>query len=264
VKPDTALARAARSVNTNGTRTRQKGLEPEVLGRSKPKDPAREQARQLARDRGLKPMHPSPMERLRKPDGFKDDLDSIDDRGSEHNRTDQSSAPQSKRSPSRSSRSMKSRQSEPRASRNGSKRNPKSARKSKPPYVLMAAAAVCVVLGLIMLSRVFGGVSGRPVDVHVPTVDKTQNSTIPRNISAGQSPSNGSRIITTTAQVRQEPAMNLSRPQDIQLSQIAGFSAGIPPVIQFRDGSRLNADPVTLEQVPAEVRMQLTYARGRP
>jgi hypothetical protein len=56
----------------------------------------------------------------------------------------------------------------------------------------------------------------------------------------------------------------LTRPKDIQLSQIAGFSAGIPPVIHFRDGSRLNADPVTLEQVPAEVRMQLTYARGRP
>jgi hypothetical protein len=58
--------------------------------------------------------------------------------------------------------------------------------------------------------------------------------------------------------------MNLTPPKDIQLTQIAGFSGGIPPVIQFRDGSRLNADPVTLEQLPAEVRLQLTYTRERP
>jgi hypothetical protein len=264
VKPAVPSARVSRTVSTasSASRTRQ-GLEPAVLGRSTPKDPAREQARQLARDQGLKPTRSSAQERL----------------GKQEIAELEASAPSeqvSKRPPSRSSRSMKSRQSEPRVSRTGSKpgskRSAKAVTKNKPPYVLMAIAAIVVVVGLIVLARIVeNGASRTAGNVHVPTPQASATiTTVPGQISSRASEaqvagaSSPSRIITAAVEVNQKTAMNLTPPKDIQLSQIAGFSNGIPPVIQFRDGSRMNADPVTLEQLPAEVRLQLTYTREQP
>ena len=277
VKPATP-ARVSRTANSainsasSASRTR-KVLEPEVLGRSTPKDPARDRARQLARDQDLKPTRSSAQERLEKQQLEKQDL--ADQGATQSGQT-------SKRVPSRSSRSMKSRQSEPRVSRTGSKSGSKSGNKpgnkrsaktkSKPPFILMALTASLVVIGLILLSRLFAGTGGTgrtAKDVRIPTPQAiTTSTTVSSQASTVQdaSASGPSRIITAAVnqKVTQKAGMNLTQPRNIQLSQIAGFSNGIPAVIQFRDGSRMNADPVTLEQLPAEVRLQLTYTRERP
>jgi hypothetical protein len=220
-----------------------------------PKDPAREQARQIARNQGLKPTRLSALERMGMPDASE----------AAANHSEQVS----KRQPSRNSRSMKSRQSEPRVSRSGQKRNSKAAAKSKPPYVLMSVAAVFVVVGLILLSRVVGTNAGRTAvdDVHVRVPGAAQVSAFGMTTSSPESVQvalNNAPQTIATASAKLQPAINLTQPKDIQVSQIASFSNGIPQVITFRDGSRMNADPVTLEQLPAEVRLQLTYTRGQP
>ena len=249
MKPAAAPTRTSGNATTaSGAARARQGLEPAVLGRSTPKNPAREQARQLARNQGLKPTRSGAQERLERWE-----VAEPASTGSEPNT----------RVPSRNSRSMKSRQSEPRVSRTGSKRNSKSAAKSKPPYLLMALAASFVVIGLIVLSRLFAGGTGRTAqDVHIPV--NTATTTVSSRAPTAEGTSEPSRIITATVGISQKPAMNLTQPKDIQLSQIAGFNNGIPAVIQFRDGSLMNADPVTLEQLPAEVRLQLTYTRERP
>jgi hypothetical protein len=223
------------------SRVRPKSLEPAVLGRVPSKDPARDQARRLARDKDLKPTRSSPS-------SVPETLDTVLDQ-------------MPKRKPSRASRSMKSRQSEPRASKTG--RTKSSARKPvKPPVVLMAVAAAVVVFGLIMLPRVFQSSPRRVTQVDYAAANALNAGVATRpavNVQTN-TPSIGRTITTTSSQV-QKPALNLTPSEKIQLEQIAGYESGIPPVIVFRDGSKLNADPVVIGRLRADVRMQLTYSR---
>jgi hypothetical protein len=134
-----------------------------------------------------------------------------------------------------------------------------SPRKSvKPPVVLMAVAAVVVVLGLIMLPRVFQSSPRRVTQVNYAAANGFDAR--PAASLQSSAPSIG-RTITTTSSQSQKPALNLTPSENIQLEQIAGYESGIPPVIVFRDGSKLNADPVVIGRLRADVRMQLTYSR---
>jgi hypothetical protein len=212
------------------SRTTQNPPEPAVLGRVPSKDPAREQARRLARDKDLKPTRSSPLSLPETP----------------------------KRQSSRAGRSMKSRQSELQASKTNRKSKSSARKRVKPPVVLMAVAAVVVVLGLIMLPRVFQSSPRRVTQVNYAAA----NGFVARpamNVQT-RAPSIGRTITTTTSQ-SQKPALNLTPSEAIQLEQIAGYESGIPPVIVFRDGSKLNADPVVIGRLRADVRMQLTYSR---
>ena len=164
-----------------------------------------------------------------------------------------------KRKPSRAGRSMKSRQSEPRASKSERKAKVTARKQVKPPVVLMAVAAVVVVVALIMLPKVFQSSPRRVTQVNYA---EGFNAARPvANVQTG-TPSIG-RTITTTSSQSQKPALNLTPSEKIQLDQIAGYESGIPPVIVFRDGSRLSADPVVIGRLRADVRMQLTYSRER-
>jgi hypothetical protein len=50
----------------------------------------------------------------------------------------------------------------------------------------------------------------------------------------------------------------------IKLEQIDSIAAsGGQPVLRFKDGSSLNVDAFTLQQLPSDVRLRITYARGR-
>ena len=223
-------------------RTRQQAGEPATLGRSAPKDPAREQARRQARDKDIKPTR-SPGSSLEASTVKK---------------------PTTNRKPSRSGRSMKSRQSEPRASKSG-KRKAKAQRTIKPPIVLMVIAAIIVVLGLILLPRAYQPSTQSAAAVRLPSAAKANLSaqTVAQAVAPART-EGGATIITTQASQNRRMAMNLTPPREIEREQIVGVQSGIPPVILFRDGSKLNADPVTLEQLPADVRLQLTYKRSRP
>jgi hypothetical protein len=224
------------------SRTRQPAAEPATLGRSAPKDPARDQARRQARDKDIKPTR-SPGSSLG---------------------VSPAKEPSANRKPSRSGRSMKSRQSEPRASKSG-KRKAKSQRTIKPPIVLMVVAAVVVVLGLILLPRAYQPSTQSAAAMRLPSVAKANLSA--RTVTQAVAPARtegGATIISAQASQNRQPAMNLTPPREIEREQIVGVQSGIPPVILFRDGSKLNADPVTLEQLPADVRLQLTYNRSRP
>jgi hypothetical protein len=248
VTPPTRISRSANGVATPG-RTRHKPIEPAVLGRSTPKDPAREQARREARDRDIKPTRSSTQDRLGKVEADQPETKS-----------------ENPRAPSRTSRSMKSRQSEPRVSRSGAKRKSKSRPKTKPPYALMAIAAILVIAGLIMLPRAYRSSGRSAAQVRVSVTDAQTRG--PRTSAAAlttrtQEIQNGATLITAQVQANQKPAMNLTPARQIRLEQIVGFTGGITPVIEFRDGSRLNADPVVMEQLPAEVRFQMTYTQVR-
>ena len=221
------------------SRSRPKLGEPATLGRSAPKDPARDQARRQARDKDVKPTRSLGSSLEAKP----------------------VKEPSANRKPSRSDRSMKSRQSEPRDSRSG-KRNAKFQRTIKPPIVLMVVAAVIVVLGLILLPRAYQPSTQSAAAVRLPSAARANLNT--RTAIAPARTEGGATIITTQASQTRQPAMNLTPPREMEREQIVGVQSGIPPVILFRDGSKLNADPVTLEQLPADVRLQLTYNRSRP
>jgi hypothetical protein len=223
---------------TPTSRTRQKPLEPAVLGRAPSKDPARDQARRLARDKDLKPTRSSPSSQPEPMDAMLGETP--------------------KRKPSRAGRSMKSRQSDPRASKTDRKLKSSPRKQVKPPVVLMAVAAVVVVLGLIMLPRVFQSSPRRVTQVNYAAANGFDAR--PAVSLQTSAPSIG-RTITTTSSQSQKPALNLTPSEKIQLEQIAGYESGIPPVIVFRDGSKLNADPVVIGRLRADVRMQLTYSR---
>jgi hypothetical protein len=50
----------------------------------------------------------------------------------------------------------------------------------------------------------------------------------------------------------------------IRLEQIDSISAsGGQPVLRFKDGTSLNVDDFTLNQLPSDVRLRITYSRGR-
>jgi hypothetical protein len=219
----------------------QKAAEPSVLGRSASKDPALDQARRVARDKDLKPTRSSA--------SSAHDPDNTEDLNS-------------KRKPSRASRSMKSRQSEPRASRSGPKAKTGTRQTVKPPVALMIIAAVIVVVGLILLPRAYQPSARSAAQVHynVPGANISKVVTRPQTLSNQATISNAT-LITARSRQRQELAMNLTPAKDIRLEQIIGFASGVPAVILFRDGSKLPVDPVTLEQLPADVRFQLTYTR---
>jgi hypothetical protein len=219
------------------SRVRPKSLEPAVLGRAPSKDPARDQARRLARDKDLKPTRSSPSSM---PEIAASDVLTP------------------KRKPSRAGRSMKSRQSDPRASKTDRKSKSSPRKSVKPPVVLMAIAAVVVVLGLVMLPRVFQSSPRRVTQVNYAAANGFDAR--PAVSLQTSAPSIG-RTITTTSSQSQKPALNLTPSENIQLEQIAGYESGIPPVIVFRDGSKLNADPVVIGRLRADVRMQLTYTR---
>jgi hypothetical protein len=218
------------------SRNAPKPAEPAVLGRSPSKDPARDQARRSLRDKDVRPMRS----------------------GATGLKLETPEEPTLKRKPSRVSRSMKSRQSEPRGSKAKAKSGPRQ--KVNPPVLLMGAAAVLVAIGLILLPRAYQPSVRSGEEVRLPSIARS-NRTEPQANVVTKTSSSGS-IITARARQNQAAAMNLTPVGKINLEQIAGFQAGIPPVILFRDGSKLNADPVTLEQLPADVRLQLTYTRG--
>ncbi len=224
------------------SRTRQPAGEPATLGRTAPKDPARDQARRQARDKDIKPTR-SPGSSL----GVSPAKESA-----------------SARKPSCSGRSMKSRQSEPRGSKSG-KRSAKSQRTIKPPILLMVIAAIMVVIGLILLPRAYQPSTQSAAAVRLPSAAKANlNARTVAQAGAPARTEGGATIIIAQASQNRRLAMNLTPPRDIEREQIVGVQSGIPPVILFRDGSKLNADPVTLEQLPADVRLQLTYNRSRP
>jgi hypothetical protein len=210
-------------------RIRQKRTEPE-LGRNAAKDPG--QVRRLARDKDLKPTR------------------SVDSR----HETAQADETTPKRKPSRAGRSMKSRQSESRGSKAGGKHT-KPRQSVKPPIALMAVAAILTVVGLILLPRAYQPSTQDAAEVRLPSAVRANTITQPRTV--------GATVITAKPRQTQGPAMNLTPAREIWLGQIAGFETGIPAVILFRDGSKLPVDPVTLEQLSAEVRLQLTYTRER-
>jgi hypothetical protein len=224
------------------SRTRKNAESPATLGRSAPKDPAREQARAKARSQGISPLRSSmPMSQ----------------------KTEGSNAPHK---PSRASRSMKSRQSEPRRSKSGQnksgdKRKGNSRQLVKPPMILMSMAAVMIAFGLILLPKVFQGSSLRSPGQSASEV-RVSVSNSARDV-APDAQANRATTITARTRKSDQLAMNLTPVNQIQLGQIVAFRQGIPPVIEFRDGSLLNVDPVTLEQLPPDVRLQLTYTRER-
>jgi hypothetical protein len=70
--------------------------------------------------------------------------------------------------------------------------------------------------------------------------------------------STGSSTIVETTPTATLPA------SQIRLEQVDSIgSAGGQPVLHFKDGSSLNVDPFTLGQLPSDVRLRLTYSRGR-
>jgi hypothetical protein len=70
--------------------------------------------------------------------------------------------------------------------------------------------------------------------------------------------STGASTIVETTPTATLPA------NQIRLEQVDSIgSAGGQPVLHFKDGSSLNVDPFTLGQLPSDVRLRLTYSRGR-
>jgi hypothetical protein len=83
----------------------------------------------------------------------------------------------------------------------------------------------------------------------------TSGTTTP--VQTGQT-ATSSTLVETTPKTATLPA------SQIQLSQVDSIAeSGGQPVLRFKDGSSLNVDAFTLGQLPSDVRLRITYSRGR-
>lgn len=75
--------------------------------------------------------------------------------------------------------------------------------------------------------------------------------------------SRGSRSTVSSTIVETTP-MNSLPANQIRLEQVDSIAqSGGQPVLRFKDGSSLRVDEFTLRQLPSDVRLRITYSRGR-
>jgi hypothetical protein len=85
----------------------------------------------------------------------------------------------------------------------------------------------------------------------------TSDSSTSDSSTSDSSTSDSSTIVETT------PTNTLPANQ-IRLEQIDSIAeSGGQPVLRFKDGSSLSIDASTLQQLPSDVRLRITYSRGR-
>jgi hypothetical protein len=151
-------------------------------------------------------------------------------------------------------------------------------------WVLLAIVAVCSLSSFAIFQSLLGPrFSNRPVSarvntapralppavVNAPSTPNTQADevaasavTFDSQATSGttkpvQTP-NSSTLVETTPKTATLPA------SQIQLSQVDSIAeSGGQPVLRFKDGSSLNVDAFTLGQLPSDVRLRITYSRGR-
>jgi hypothetical protein len=130
-----------------------------------------------------------------------------------------------------------------------------------PKEIRLAVAVVLVafiLVSLVMFTTLFKSGSS--------TAKVTSPQTLP--ITAGNVPShsvdtqvNDSKPAVGT--VNQAPLMNQTPANEIDLSMIDNIlGTGASSTIIFRDGSRMALDPYTLEQLPRDIQLRVTYSRG--
>jgi hypothetical protein len=71
-------------------------------------------------------------------------------------------------------------------------------------------------------------------------------------------------VETGSSTIVETTPMNTLPANQIRLEQIDSIAAsGGQPVLRFKDGTSLNIDDFTLRQLPSDVRLRITYSRGR-
>jgi uncharacterized membrane protein len=168
--------------------------------------------------------------------------------------------------------------------------NPSRQKEAKPAgnlWVLLAIVTVCSLSSFAVFQSLLGPrLSNRAISARVDTAPRalppavvgqvstpnaqadevaasavtfdsgtTSGTTAP--VQTGQTASS-STLIETTPKTATLPA------SQIQLSQVDSIAeSGGQPVLRFKDGSSLNVDAFTLGQLPSDVRLRITYSRGR-
>jgi hypothetical protein len=70
--------------------------------------------------------------------------------------------------------------------------------------------------------------------------------------------------VESSSSIVETTPINTLPANQIRLEQIDSISAsGGQPVLRFKDGTSLNVDDFTLRQLPSDVRLRITYSRGR-
>jgi hypothetical protein len=69
---------------------------------------------------------------------------------------------------------------------------------------------------------------------------------------------------TTSSTIVETTPINTLPANQIRLEQVDSIAqSGGQPVLRFKDGSSLTVDEFTLRQLPSDVRLRITYSRGR-
>ena len=155
--------------------------------------------------------------------------------------------------------------------------NPSRQREAAPAgnrWVLLAIVLVCSMSSFVIFQSLLRPASNRtftaaaapralPPAVGVqPQADEVAASAV--TFGEGSVTGTTTPVQVESSSIVETTPINTLPANQIRLGQIDSISAsGGQPVLRFKDGTSLNDDDFTLKQLPSDVRLRITYSRGR-
>ena len=140
-------------------------------------------------------------------------------------------------------------------------------------WVLLAIVLVCSMSSFVIFQSLLRPASNRitaaaapralPPAVGVqPQADEVAASAV--TFGEGSVTGTTTPVQVESSSIVETTPINTLPANQIRLEQIDSISAsGGQPVLRFKDGTSLNVDDFTLKQLPSDVRLRITYSRGR-
>jgi hypothetical protein len=177
--------------------------------------------------------------------------------------------------------------------------NPSRQREAAPSgniWVLLAIVTVCSLSSFALFQSLLGPrLANRPINARIntapralpPAVTRLPENTSTQNASTQNASSQPDEVAASAVTFDSASATGTTNPvqtqasasstlvettpktsslpaNQIQLSQIDSIAeSGGQPLLRFKDGSSLNVDAFTLQQLPSDVRLRISYSRGR-
>ena len=147
-------------------------------------------------------------------------------------------------------------------------------------WVLLAIVVVCSLSSFAIFQSLLRPASNRtitavnaapralPPAVSVqPQADEVAASAVTfgeEAVTSTTRPVQTTRQVEASSSIVETTPINTLPANQIRLEQIDSIGAsGGQPVLRFKDGTSLNIDNFTLQQLPSDVRLRITYSRGR-
>jgi hypothetical protein len=155
--------------------------------------------------------------------------------------------------------------------------NPSRQREAAPAgnrWVLLAIVVVCSLSSFAIFQSLLRPASNRTITAvnaaprALPPAVSVQPSEADQvaasAVTFGEQAATGTTKPVPSSSIVETTPINTLPANQIRLEQIDSIGAsGGQPVLRFKDGTSLNIDNFTLQQLPSDVRLRITYSRGR-